>query len=153
MNSLMPKTTATKSLPLESQLCFGLYSAVIAVNRAFKPLLDARGITYPQYLVLCTLWEKNERLVSAIADRLSLDSSTITPLIKRLEQAKFVERRRNPKDERQVVVRLTAKGAALESEMNCLTEKLQERTGMAANQILSLNERVKSFRKALETCP
>jgi DNA-binding MarR family transcriptional regulator len=139
MNSLMPKTTATKSLPLESQLCFGLYSAVIAVNRAFKPLLDARGITYPQYLVLCTLWEQNERLVSAIADRLSLDSSTITPLIKRLEQAKFVERRRNPKDERQVVVRLTA--------------KLQERTGMAANQILSLNERVKSFRKALETCP
>ncbi len=138
-----------KSIPLERQLCFALYSAEMAVMRAFKPLLDARRITYPQYLVLCTLWERNERTVSAIGERLSLEPSTITPLLKRLETAGFVRRERNPEDERQVFVRLTAKGAALEPEMNCLTETLQARSGMTADQILSLNDDVQSFRDAV----
>src|SRR5215216_635360 len=93
-------------LPLDSQLCFSLYAATIAVNRTYKPILDRLGLTYPQYLVLSTLWEEDGLAISAIADRLSLESSTITPLVKRLESAAFVTRQRNPKDERQVLVSL-----------------------------------------------
>ncbi len=142
----MPKP---KSIPLDSHLCFALYSAVIAVNRVYRPLLDAHGLTYPQYLVLCTLWEQDGRTISAIGARLSLEPSTITPLIKRLEHAGLVRRQRNPKDERQVFVRLTAKGTALQPEMSCLTQTLLERSGLTVNQILSLNEEVKSLRQAL----
>ena len=73
--------------PLNSQLCFSLYATSMAVNRTYKPLLDQLGITYPQYLVLLTLWERNNRSVGAIAARLGLESSTVTPLAKRLEVA------------------------------------------------------------------
>lgn len=96
-------------LTLDQQLCFSLYGASMAIGRAYKPLLDALEITYPQYLVLSTLGEGGAQSVGAIADRLALESSTITPLVKRLEQADFVVRKRNPEDERQVVVSLTAK--------------------------------------------
>jgi hypothetical protein len=75
--------------PLDSQLCFSLYAASIAVNRTYKPMLDGLGLTYPQYLVLSTLWEEDGLPVSAIADRLSLESSTITPLVKRLESGRL----------------------------------------------------------------
>lgn len=73
------------TLTLEDQLCFGLYAASMAINRVYKPLLDRLGITYPQYLVLNTLWEEDGRTVGAIAERLSLEPSTVTPLVKRLE--------------------------------------------------------------------
>ena len=105
-----------QKLSLDSQLCFSLYAASMAVNRTYKPLLDQLGLTYPQYLVLSTLGEQDELAVSAIADRLSLESSTITPLVKRLESAGLLTRRRNPQDERQVIVRLTAKGRALDEK-------------------------------------
>src|SRR5258705_5101758 len=95
------------SIPLEDQLCFSLYATTIAINRAYKPMLDSLGITYPQYLVLSTLWEEDKRTITAIADRLALEPSMITPLVKRLEAAGFVGRRRNPADQRQVHVRLT----------------------------------------------
>ncbi len=100
-------------IPLDYQLCFALHGASMAIGRAYKPLLDALEITYPQYLVLSTLWERGAQTVGAIADRLALESSTVTPLVKRLEQADFVVRNRNPEDERQVVVGLAAKGTAL----------------------------------------
>jgi MarR family transcriptional regulator, organic hydroperoxide resistance regulator len=137
------------SIPLDNQLCFALYSTEIAVHRLFKPLLDARGITYPQYLVLCVLWERDGRTISAISDRLFLEASTITPLVQRLERAGLVARDRSPEDERQVFVRVTKKGLALASEMNCLAGALQARSGMSAAQILSLNEKLKSFRDTL----
>ncbi len=139
----------SKPLPLDSQLCFALYSAERALNRLFKQLIDARGITYPQYLVLSTLWDEDNRTVSAIGERLSLEPSTITPLVKRLEKAGLVVRERNPKDERQVFVSLTATGMALQAEISCLAGVLQERTGMTAEQILSFNETVKAFRDGL----
>ncbi len=82
-------------IPLDHQLCFSLYSASMAIGRAYKPLLDALEITYPQYLVLSTLWEGGAQSVGGIADRLALESSTVTPLVKRLEQAGFVARKRN----------------------------------------------------------
>lgn len=135
--------------PLDSQLCFSLYAASMAVNRTYKPLLDRLGITYPQYLVLLTLWEGDGRMVGAIAARLGLESSTVTPLVKRLEVAGLVTRTRNPKDERQVQVHLTERGAALQEECGCLAEALVERSGLAGKQLARLNNDVQVLRDAL----
>jgi len=136
-------------LPLDSQLCFSLYGATIAINRAYKPMLDALGITYPQYLVLSALWEQGSLTISAIADRLALESSTITPLVKRLEQAGLVTRQRNPQDERQVFVSATEQGSALQERTACLTETLLEKSGMTPEQLTALNEQVRALRQAL----
>lgn len=135
--------------PLDSQLCFSLYATNMAVNRTYKPLLDRLGITYPQYLVLLVLWEENGRAVGAIAARLGLESSTVTPLVKRMEVAGLVTRRRNPQDERQVQVRLTERGAALHEECGCLAEAVIERSGMVAKRLVALNNDVQAFRDAL----
>jgi MarR family transcriptional regulator, organic hydroperoxide resistance regulator len=137
------------SVPLDSQLCFSLYAATIAVNRTYKPMLDKLGLTYPQYLVLSTLWEEDGLAVSAIADRLSLESSTITPLVKRLESAGFLTRLRNPKDERQVLVSLTHKGRSMKEKTACLTQTLLDRSGMTVDQIVKLNRQVQGLRDAL----
>jgi DNA-binding MarR family transcriptional regulator len=139
----------TDSIPLENQLCFSLYATTLAINRAYKPLLDSLGITYPQYLVLSALWEEDGRTITAIADRLALEPSTITPLVKRLEAAGLVGRLRNPADERQVQVRLTAKGKALRAETGCLSDALLERSGMTADQLMKLNRSVRSLREAI----
>ena len=140
---------AAEPIPLDGQLCFSLYSTAIAINRTYKPMLDALGITYPQYLVLSTLWEKDGQTIGAIATRLALEPSTITPLVKRLEQAGFLGRRRNPADERQVEVRLTPKGRDLRAETACLTETLLQRSGMTVDQIIALNQQVQMLRDAL----
>lgn len=138
-----------RKLPLDSQLCFSLYAASMAVNRTYKPMLDQFGLTYPQYLVLSTLWEQDELAVFAIASRLSLESSTITPLVKRLESAGFLTRERNPKDERQVIVRLTTKGRSLNERTACLTETLLEKSGLTPEQLMKLNGQVRKLRGAL----
>src|SRR5690242_12532520 len=127
-------------LTLDQQLCFALYGASLAIGRAYKPLLDALEITYPQYLVLSTLWEGGAQGVGHIADRLALESSTITPLVKRLEESGFVVRKRNPEDERQVVVNLTAKGTALREKSRCLGETLFAAAGMQPQRLIALNQ-------------
>ena len=136
-------------LPLDSQLCFSLYGASMAVNRTYKPMLDELGLTYTQYLVLSTLWEEDGLPISAIADRLSLESSTITPLVKRLEAAGMVSRERNAKDERQVIVSLRTKGRALNERTACLTQALLERSGLTPDQLTKLNGQIKKLRDAL----
>lgn len=135
--------------PLDEQLCFSLYSASMAVGRAYKPLLDAIGITYPQYLVLHALWEQDARTIGAIAERLALESSTVTPLVKRLEAAGHVARQRNPDDERQVRVLLTDSGRALRQRCGCLAEELVARSGMSLDQLARLNRQVAALRSAL----
>jgi DNA-binding MarR family transcriptional regulator len=134
---------------LDSQLCFSLYAASMAVGRTYKPLLDRLGITYPQYLVLLALWEEDSRVVGAIATRLGLDPSTVTPLVKRLEAAGLLTRSRTPEDERRVRVRLTERGAALREECGCLAEALIERSGMKVKQIAALNRDIRALRDAL----
>jgi DNA-binding MarR family transcriptional regulator len=136
-------------IPLDAQLCFSLYSTSIAINRTYKPLLDALGVTYPQYLVLTTLWETDGQTIGAIADRLALEPSTITPLVKRLEQAGFVGRQRNPADERQVNVTLTAKGREMYARSGCLAGTLLQRSGMSVDQLGALNHQVQALRDAL----
>ncbi len=98
------------SLKLGNQLCFAIYAADHAFTAAYKPLLDPLGLTYPQYLVLLVLWEEEGLRVKEIGQRLHLDSGTLTPVLKRLEKAGFVRRRRDAQDERQVRVELTDKG-------------------------------------------
>jgi DNA-binding MarR family transcriptional regulator len=139
--------------PLDEQLCFSLYSASMAVGRAYKPLLDAIGITYPQYLVLHALWEQDARTIGAIAERLALESSTVTPLVKRLEAAGHVTRQRNPDDERQVRVLLTDSGRALRQRCGCLAEELVARSGLSLDQLASLNRQVAALRSALASNP
>ncbi|MCB4861295.1 MarR family transcriptional regulator [Sphingobium sp. PNB] len=137
------------ALPLDDQLCFSLYAASMAIGRAYKPMLDRLGITYPQYLVLHALWEQDGRTIGQIAERLSLESSTVTPLVKRLEAAGFLTRARSTTDERRVDVRLTERGAAMREECGCLGETLLERSGMDGMQLADLNGRVKQLWAAL----
>jgi DNA-binding MarR family transcriptional regulator len=144
----MPVTTP---VPLDNQLCFAIYGATIAINRAYKPLLDRLGITYPQFLVLSALWEDDGRTIGAIAERLDLEPSTITPLVKRLEHGGFVTRQRNPADERQVQVRLTEKGWSMREETVCLAEALLKRSGLTVPQVQALNAQVRQLRDAVAT--
>jgi DNA-binding MarR family transcriptional regulator len=111
-------------LELDRQLCFALYRAARAVTRAYGPLLEPLGITYPQYVTLLALWEEDGVSVKHLGERLALDSATTTPLLKRLEQEGIVERRRDEEDERVVRVYLTKKGRALKAKAEGLPEAL-----------------------------
>jgi len=139
------------SMTLDDHLCFSLYASSMAINRVYKPLLDEMGITYPQYLVLQALREEGGRTIGAIADRLSLEPSTVTPLVKRLEAAGFVRRERDPQDERQVRVRLIERGEDVLARCNCLGEALAARTGMSAEQFMTLNRDVRALWEALRS--
>ncbi len=110
---MAPTRPTADPLALANMICFAVYSAGHAFTRAYKPLLDALGLTYPQYLVMIVLWEEDGQTVGQIGQRLLLDSSTLTPLLKRLESAGYVRRERNPADERQVRIRLTDPGQEL----------------------------------------
>jgi len=135
-------------LPLDRQLGFSLYGAFMAVSRTYKPWLDQLGLTYPQYLVLSVLWEGDDQTITAIANHLDLEPSTITPLVKRLEQAGHVERRRNPSDERQVKVLLTDQGRAVRAKTKTLADALYGKAGMTVDELYELNERIKVLRDA-----
>jgi len=143
--------TKLEPYPLDEQLCFSLYGANIAINRLYKPMLDEMGITYPQYLVLSTLAENDGITIGAIADRLSLESSTITPPVKRLEQAGLVERRRSKTDERQVHVFLTPLGKDRIKQCRCLGDTLMRRSGMSPQELAAFNRQVQSLVAALLT--
>jgi len=134
---------------LDQQLCFSLYGASLAINRAYKPLLDALEITYPQYLVLSALWETDGLGVGAIGERLGLDSSNVTPLVKRMEGAGLVSRVRNPADERQVVVSLTDAGRDMQARSTCLGQTLFAAGGMSVAQLVQLNKDVQAFRDSV----
>ncbi|MEX6506935.1 MarR family winged helix-turn-helix transcriptional regulator [Jiella sp. M17.18] len=137
------------TLPLDQHLCFALYGASMAVGRLYKPVLDEAGITYPQYLVLSALWEEDGLTIGAIAARLSLESSTVTPLVKRLEVAGLLERRRKREDERQVTVTLTEAGRAMRQVTRRLGERLVAASGMDLERLQALNREVRALRDAV----
>jgi len=134
---------------LDQLLCFSVYSASMAISRTYKPLLDQLGITYPQYLVLNVLWEEDGKTVGSIADRLALESSTVTPLVKRLEAASLVTRTRRQDDERRVIVSLTASGRELREKSGCLGEALLAKSGMQPKELIALTQEVQRLRDAL----
>src|SRR5215472_11062298 len=110
------QSAADQPLRLDNQICFAVYSAAHAFNRVYKPLLDRLGLTYPQYLFMLALWEREGVPVKDIGERLFLDSGTLTPLLKRLEAAHLIRRTRSREDERQVLVALTSQGQALKEK-------------------------------------
>ncbi|MBX3455014.1 MarR family transcriptional regulator [Ferrovibrio sp.] len=109
--------TADNRLLLDAQLCFALYAASNAMTRLYRDRLEPLGLTYPQYLVLLVLWEHDDLTVSQLGERLYLDSGTLTPLLKRMEAAGHISRRRDPADERQVRIGLTPAGQALKASV------------------------------------
>ncbi|MBB2200814.1 MarR family winged helix-turn-helix transcriptional regulator [Gluconacetobacter tumulisoli] len=135
---------------LEHFLCFALYSTSHAFNRVYKPLLDAIGLTYPQYLVMTVLWGQDGMLVGQIGEKLALESSTLTPLIKRLEVAGLLQRTRDTRDERQVRVTLTPQGRALEAEAASIPACILEATGRTPEQLMRLKTDIDALRNQLE---
>jgi MarR family transcriptional regulator, organic hydroperoxide resistance regulator len=115
---------AYEQLKLENQLCFPIYAASRLITREYQPFLDALEITYPQYLVLMVLWENESLPVNDIAKKLILNTNTITPLLKRMEQQGLIVRKRIDKDERKVIVQLTEKGAKLQEKACKIPEEL-----------------------------
>jgi DNA-binding MarR family transcriptional regulator len=145
MSSNNDKTTSepVEALRLDRQLCFALYGAANRVTRLYRPLLDALGLTYPQYLAMLVLWEASPRTVGALGEALDLESSTLTPLLKRLEAQGLVARARDPEDERRVVITLTDAGAALRDKAKAVPEQLFCKLNMPLDELGDLRERLK----------
>lgn len=134
---------------LDQQLCFAVYSTAHAFTRFYKPLLGALGLTYPQYLALMVLWESDGLTVSAIGDRLLLDSGTLTPLLKRLETMGLVQRRRAIADERQVEVHLTDKGRDLERQAAAFPGQILDASACTAEELDALRQTLFTLRRQL----
>ncbi|POX47007.1 MarR family winged helix-turn-helix transcriptional regulator [Streptomyces sp. Ru72] len=128
------------SLLLDDQLCFALYAAQRAVTAVYRPLLDDLGLTYPQYLVLLVLWERGETTVKELAAALRLDYGTVSPLLKRLQAAGLVRRERSARDERSVLVALTARGEELRERAAGVPGALLTATGLDGPEIVQLRE-------------
>lgn len=138
-----------KNLDLDNQLCFALYAATHAITRSYRAKLDHVGITYPQYLVLLVLWEKDMQTIKELALRLQLDSGTLTPLIKRIETAGFVKRERNKQDERVVTVSLTKEGKALEKSVAKIQQEIVCQTGLSESEFFKLRDSLYKLTKTM----
>lgn len=134
---------------LDEQLCFSLYSTSLAMSKVYRKLLKKMGITYSQYLVLMVLWEQDEQTVSGIGERLLLDSATLTPLLKRMEQAGLVKRERAVGDERQVIVSLTRHGSELRKEAAAFPPQLLCASGCALQDVVALKQQLDALRDNL----
>ena len=129
-----------KNLKLDNQLCFALYAATHSLTRAYRSALERSGITYSQYLVMLVLWENNNISVGKIAQRLELDSGTLTPMLKRLETAGLVKRVRNIDDERIVEISLTEAGNLLQHEISKVQQGVACKTGLGIEEFKQLTD-------------
>ena len=137
------------SRPLDSFICFALYSANQAMMAVYKPHLDQLGLTYPQYLVMTALWAEDGRTVGGLCAELGLATSTVTPLLKRLEAAGHVTRRRSGQDERVVRIRLTESGRALENPARAIPPAIRAATGTAPDDLARLQAEIARLRDRL----
>jgi DNA-binding MarR family transcriptional regulator len=146
----MPRQATTQPadtwLQLDHQLCFALYAASLAMTKLYKPLLEPLGLTYPQYLVLLVLWEGDGITVSQLGERLSLDSGTLTPLLKRLEASGLLQRLRDSADERRVLLQLTHAGRALKQQALAVPQAVACASGCALDELQSLTTRLQALR-------
>jgi MarR family transcriptional regulator, organic hydroperoxide resistance regulator len=150
--SSSPATAATMDpLALDSQFCFSLYSASLALTKAYKPFLDKLGLTYPQYLVMLVLWQQDDILVKEIGERLFLDSGTLTPLLKRLEASGMIARTRDTVDERQVRITLTPAGRTMKRKAQAVPLQILRASGQSHQSLVALRERLTAIRRALAT--
>jgi len=137
------------ALLLDNQLCFALYSASLAMTKLYKPLLNALGLTYPQYLVMLVLWERDGLMVSELGDRLFLDSGTLTPLLKRLEASGLIARIRDVQDERRVHITLTQAGRTLKTEAAQIPACILKASQCTLPDIVALTQQVQTLRSHL----
>ncbi|MFK2877638.1 MarR family winged helix-turn-helix transcriptional regulator [Rhodanobacter hydrolyticus] len=147
------QTTAQANSPLllDQQVCFALYAANLAMGKLYRKLLHALELTYPQYLVMLVLWERDGLTVSEIGERLCLDSATLTPLLKRLQAAGLLDRARSAEDERQVVITLTAEGRALKKRANAVPNEVLCAAGCEVDELRSLKRDLDRLRSHLST--
>lgn len=148
----LPQADAER-LKLSNQLCFATYAAAHAFGRLYKPMLDRLGLTYPQYLVLLVLWERDGLMVKEVGQQLHLDSGTITPILKRLEAAGMLMRIRDREDERQVRITLTAKGRALRAEAAGINTQVACAIGLPAEELAALKGQIARLREVLDGSP
>ncbi len=148
MPTALPPTD--ELLKLDNQLCFAVYSASLAMTKLYKPQLEALGLTYPQYLVMLSLWEHDGPTVSALGERLSLDSGTLTPLLKRLESSGLITRLRDAEDERRVHIRLTASGRRLKARAAAVPRCLLAASECSLDELAGLTQQLQSLRDRLK---
>lgn len=137
----------TKSPRLADFMCFAIYSANLAYGKAYKPILEPKGVTYTQYIVLVALSEEDHQTVGSLGEKLFLESNTLTPILKKLESLGYVTRQRDPKDERQVVISLTDAGRALREE--ALEMDLVAATGLSLDELKTMQRGVAALRDNL----
>lgn len=146
------RKAAAESTPwqrLDNQLCFALYSSSLAMTKLYKPLLEPLGLTYPQYLALLVLWENDGLAVGDLGQRLFLDSGTLTPLLKRMEVAGLVERRRASDDERRVIVSLSARGRALRRRAEAVPRRIEAAMRCGPGELGALTQQLQVLRGRL----
>ena len=149
----MAKKQAVKQtvdpLLLGNQICFAVYSTAHAFNRVYKPLLDRLGLTYPQYLVMLVLWERDDVPLKDIGEKLFLDSGTLTPLLKRLEASGLIKRTRSTEDERQVLIALTPKGQALREEARTVPQAILSSSACSIGELFAMKNELVTLRDKL----
>jgi MarR family transcriptional regulator, organic hydroperoxide resistance regulator len=143
------KKASDALLQLGNQVCFAIYSTAHAFNRVYKPLLDRLGLTYPQYLVMLVLWERDGVTVKEIGDRLFLDSGTLTPLLKRLEAAHLVKRTRSTEDERQVLISLTPQGVVLKEKARAVPQAILAASACSVGELSAIRSDLVALRDRL----
>jgi len=137
-------------LHLDQQMCFALYSANLALHKVYRKLLGELDLTYPQYLVMLVLWQRDDVIVSEIGEKLFLDSATLTPLLKRLETAGLLVRNRAKSDERQVIITLTDAGKALKEKAKGIPEAIMCATECDIEEMSALKSQLESLRERLK---
>ena len=136
-------------LQLDNQLCFALYSTSLAMTKVYKPLLDELGLTYPQYLAMLVLWERDGLMVSELGDKLYLDSGTLTPLLKRLETSGYISRIRAVEDERRVYITLTSSGRKLKTRAAKIPACILSASQCSVPELMALTTQVQALRRKL----
>lgn len=139
-----------KNIAPHDMLCFALYSTANAMQQTYKPLLEPLGLTYPQYLVMSTLWVKDGLTVGDIGDEMLLESNTLTPMLKKLETRGLITRQRDPEDERQVRIRLTAEGRKLQEEAQSVASCFLEKTCLSIEDAIRMRDGINSLRQRLK---
>ena len=152
-SSKQQTTTGTPAVcvpqQIDEQLCFAIYSTMLGLNKVYRELLKDLEITYPQYLVMLVLWERDGLTVGEIAERVFLDSPTVTPLLKRLEAAGLVSRDRSPQDERQVLITLTPAGRGLRQRASHLPQCIVDASDTELAELIDLRDRLLALRERM----
>lgn len=143
-------TSRCDDLLLDNQVCFALYSTSLMLTKVYKPILQAVGLTYPQYLAMLVLWERDGITVGELSARLLTDPGSVTPLLKRLEGEGLITRTRSSADERVVELRLTDKGRELQQQAQAFPACIVEASGQSAEQLMALKDELVKLRSQLQ---